>query len=110
MFTTITIKDKDYNCRLTAKACVELEKRLDENPLQVFIKAADGELPKLSEMLTIFHESLKKDNHGIKIEDVYDIYDDYCDDGNTMVDFMQVLIQIFKDSGFMKTEEEESKN
>ena len=34
--TTFKVGEDEYQARLTAKACVELEKTLGENPLNVF--------------------------------------------------------------------------
>ena len=38
LYTTITIDGVDYKARLNAKACVDLEKKLGTNPLNVFSK------------------------------------------------------------------------
>ena len=55
--------------------------------------------------------STKQFNHGVKEDDCYDIYDDYLAEGHTLVDFMNVLLDVFKVSGFVsKDEEGEAKN
>lgn len=104
MYTTITIKDKDYKLRLTTKACVEVEQRLGTNPLNIFMKASNGEIPKLDDLLVIWHGSMTSLNNGISLSDMYDIYDDYCEQGGSFVDLIKLLVQVFQDSGFIPKE------
>lgn len=115
LYTTITIKGKDYKARLNARACVDLEKRLGTNPLNVFANIANANtIPDLSSLITILHASLTAYQHGITLDDTYAIYDDFIEDGNTMIDIIPIILEIFKVSGFFKEEdaqeEVESKN
>lgn len=113
MFTTFTVDNKDYNLKLTAKACVELERKLGTNPLNVLGRLANAdELPTLETLLTILHCSLVPMNHGITIDDTYSIYDKYVEEGHTMLDLIPVIIDVFKSSGFIKepTEKNEKTN
>lgn len=106
MFTTITINNNTYNLKLTAKSCVELENRLGTNPLNVISKLADTEeIPSLSVILDIFHYALVPMNHGITLADTYDLYDKYIEEGHTMLDFIPVILDIFKSSGFISNKE-----
>lgn len=110
LYTTIIIKDKEYRARLSGKMCVELEKRLGGNPLNVFTRVAEGsEVPSLTVLLTILHASLQTYEHGISMDDIYDIYDNYIDDGHTMMDLIPLIMDIFKSSGFF-VEDKEQKN
>lgn len=110
LYTTFTVKDIDYKCRLSAKACVDLEKKLGTNPLNVFMEIANtGKVPELSILIAIMHASLTQYNHGITIDKVYEIYDDFIDEGNTMMDLVPVIMETFKVSGFFKEEVEEKK-
>lgn len=111
LYTTITIDGTDYKARLNAKACVDLEKKLGTNPLNVFAKIAeDGSIPDLSVLISIFQASLSAYNHGITIDKAYELYDKFVDDGNTMMDLVPILMDVFKVSGFFKVEDEEEKN
>ena len=49
LYTTFTVKDRDYKLRLNAKACVDLEKKLGTNPVNIFMAMAgnDMKLPSL---------------------------------------------------------------
>ena len=111
LYTTFKVGDRDYKCRLTARACVDLEKKLGENPLNVFIKIANenGSLPSVSDMVTILHASLQSMEHGITLDKAFDLYDAWVDEGHTLVEFIPVLLEIFKVSGFFN-EEAEGKN
>lgn len=111
LYTTITIKDKEYKARLNAKACVDLEKKLGTNPINAFLKIAESsEIPDLTTLVVILHASLQAYQHGISIEDTYRIYDDFVDEGNVMTDLIPFILEVFKVSGFFKEVEENEKN
>lgn len=97
----LQIKDRYYTCKFTTQACIESEKKLGTNPINVFMKASEGEIPKLSDLMTIFHGCLSEYNHGISLQDSYKIYDDYCAEGGNIISFISVLVDILKDSGFI---------
>ena len=111
LYYTLTIKDKDYKCRLAARNCVDLEKKLGTNPLNIFMEIAKkGEVPNLEVLMIILHASLQKYQHGISLDDTYDIYDEFVDEGNNLMDLVPVLLEIFKVSGLMGEEAEDGKN
>lgn len=103
---SIKIGDKEYNCKLNTKACVQAERRLGKNPLNIFTELEEGEVPSLEEMLIIFHEALSSLNHGISTDDVFDLYDNYLEDGHSFIDFVNFVTELFKEAGFIKAEEE----
>lgn len=103
LYTSFKIKDKEYKCRLTAKACVELEKRMGKNPLLCLYNVKDTqELPKLEDLILILHASLQAFESGISIEDTYAMYDDFVDEGNSLTELIPIILEIFKVSGFFK--------
>ena len=53
---------------------------------------------------------IRDSNHGITIDKAYELYDKFVDDGNTMMDLVPILMDVFKVSGFFKVEDEEEKN
>ena len=111
LYYTLTIKDKDYKCRLAARNCVDLEKKLGTNPLNIFMEIAKkGEVPNLEVLMIILHASLQKYQHGISLDDTYDIYDEFVDEGHNLMDLIPELLEIFKVSGLMGEEAEEGKN
>ena len=61
-------------------------------------------------MVRILHASLQSFEHGITLDDAYDIFDQWLEDGHVMTDFIAVIIDIYKASGIMKDTEGNSKN
>lgn len=97
--------NKAYKLRLNTRNIVALEKQLGGNPLSIF---GDGsKLPTVSELVTVLWASLQHFHHGISINDAYDIFDKYLDDGHIMTDFFNVVIEVYKVSGLIQTEETE---
>lgn len=108
LYSLITINGKDYRCRLSTRNAVELERKMGKNPLNIFMKMADGNVyPNLDDMMMIFHASLQKYHHGITLEEAYNIFDEYVDEGHTLIDFIPFILEIFQNSGFIPKETEE---
>ena len=104
--------NKEYKLRLNTRNIVALEKQLGCNPIHVF---GDGDrIPTLTQMVQILHASMTQYNHGITINDAYDIFDDYLNDGHTMTDFIYVIMDIYRASGLIpkanKDEDDNEKN
>ena len=106
---TLKVKNETYQLRLTTKGCVAIESRLGQNPLNIFMQANESKMPRLSDLMIILHECLNTMNHGIKMEDVFKIYDDYCEEGGDFMSLIELLVGVFEDSGFIP-KGEESKN
>ena len=106
LFTNFVVGDKEYKCKLNTKSLVNLEKRLGMNPLNIFMNLSENNLPKLEDMLIILHESLQSLEHGISMDDVYDIYYAFIEDGHNMLELMPIIIEIFKVSGLIPKDEE----
>ena len=99
MYVDFTAGNKDYKLRLNTRGVVALEKQLGCNPLSIF---GDGEtLPTITTMVTIFHASLQQLNHGISLNEAFDIFDQYLADGHSATDFINVIVEIFKVSGLI---------
>lgn len=107
LYTVINIGGIDYKARLNAKACVDLEKKLGTNPLNIFTKLSNGNsIPELGSMIMILQASLSTLNHGIDLDKTYELYDQFVDDGKTLMDLVPILLEVFKVSGFFKEEED----
>ena len=104
MYYEITIGEKDLKLRLDARNCVDLERKMGKSPLAIFMQE-DKALPKLEDLISILHGSLQKYNKGFTLDKTYDLYDEYVEAGNTFTDFIPVIMEIFKVSGFFKEEE-----
>ena len=111
MYVDFAAGNKNYKLRLNTRNLVMLEKQLGCNPLSIF---GDGDtLPTITEMVNILYCSLLQYNHGINLNDAYDIFDEYLADGNSATDFIPVILEIYKVSGLIRTDKvevEEGKN
>lgn len=108
MYVDFTAGNKDYKLRLSTRNIVGLEKQLGCNPLGIF---GDGDaLPTITQMVHILYSSLLQLNHGISLNDAYDIFDAYLDDGHSATDFINVILEIYKVSGIIKGGEVDEKN
>lgn len=109
MYVDFSAGGKDYKLRLNTRNIVSLEKALGMNPLAIF---GNGEtMPTITTLVTILHASLQQYQHNITLDDAYDIFDNYLADGNTMTDFIPVVLDLYRVSGLIrKTENGEGKN
>lgn len=111
LYTTFNVKDKEYKLRLNARACVDLEKKLGTNPINVFMKIAESnELPQMETIITILHATLQPFQHNMSMENTYTLFDDYVEDGHNLMDIVPVLIEVFQESGLIPKNEDEIKN
>lgn len=110
MYYEFEAGNKTYKLRLSTRNIVSLEKALGCNPLGIF--GAGDRIPTVTEMVNILHYSLQQYNHGITLNDAYDIFDEYIGAGNSATDFITVIVEIYKTSGIIKDtgKVEEEKN
>ena len=94
--------DKDYRLKLSTRSTVSLEKQLGCNPVAIF--GSGDTIPTITTMVRILHASLQAYEHGITLDDAYDIFDAWLDDGHVMTDFIAVILDIYRASGIIKTE------
>lgn len=107
IYTEFTAGNKDYKLRLNTRAVIALEKIIGCNPLSIFIGPNGGErVPEITEMVAILHASLQAYEHGITLNDTYDIFDAYLDDGHTPLDFVAVIMEVYKVAGIMPRDKE----
>lgn len=109
LFTEFKVGDSIYKLRLSTRDIVGLENRIDKNALLVFGENGDR-VPTVSEMVTILFYSMQKYNHGINLNDAYDIFDEWLADGNAVTDFVTIIVDIYKVSGLFKDTNTEEKN
>lgn len=105
MYFDFTAGNKEYKLRLNTRNIVLLEKQLGTNPLGIFGR---GErIPTVTEMVQILHASMQQYQHNITLNDAYEIFDNYLEDGNSSTDFIQVIVEIYKASGIIKDDNKE---
>ena len=109
MYVDFSAGGKEYKLRLNTRNIVSLEKALGMNPLAIF---GNGDtMPTITTLVAILHASLQQYQHNITLDDAYDIFDNYLADGNTMTDFIPVVLDLYRVSGLIrKTENGEEKN
>lgn len=98
-FINFEVGNNTYKLRLNTRNIVALEKQIGCNPLNIF---GDGDtVPPITTMVAILHASLQQYNHGISMNDAFDIFDEYIEDGHSSVDFIPTILEIYKASGII---------
>lgn len=108
-YTTWKVGEVEHKLRLTTRQAVAVEEKLGVNLLKVFMprQGEDFPLPPLKVMLVVIHGALQKFEHGVTLDDVYDMNDDYVDAGGDQTSLlMDVIIPLFENSGFMPKQKE----
>lgn len=100
MYVDFTAGNKDYKLRLTTRDVVALEKQLGCNPLMIF--GNGDKVPTITTMVQVLNAALQPMNQGITLNDAYDIFDEYLNDGHIVTDFIAVIVEIYKVSGLIK--------
>jgi hypothetical protein len=99
-FINFEVGSDVYKLRLNTRNMVMLEKALGCNPLNIFGANFD-QVPTITTMVNILHASLQQYNHGISLNDAYDIFDRYIEAGNATTDFIVVILDVYKASGLI---------
>lgn len=105
---TITINGKDYNCMLKIKTCIQLEKKLGTNPLNVLQALDKGLIPDFEILGTIFHYCLIDMNHGLSMDDSLELFSQYMQENNDsenggMASVILLFSKVFQDAGFISS-------
>lgn len=103
LYTTLTFGSREFKLRLGAANIVALEKQLGgRNPLDVLLAMERGEMISVTNLLTILHASVQKFHHGVSMQDILNLYDEYVESGKTYTDLLPELVEVLKVSGFFK--------
>lgn len=105
-FYTLTIGDREFDCRLATKEVVALEKKLGTNPLNVLMSMQDGGLPQTGILLEILQAAAKEDKKKLKTEEWYDLYDEFLSEGKSIANLLEAIMEIFQISGLIPEGEE----
>jgi hypothetical protein len=104
-YVTFTVGNKEYKLRINTKNIVTLEKQLGCNPIAIFGLEGDR-IPTITEMVFILYTSLQQLNHGISLNDAYDIFDEYLAE-HSATEFIPVILEIYQVSGIIGKENTE---
>ena len=107
MYVEFAAGNKEYKLRLNTRNIVSLEKTLGCNPLSIF--GNGEEIPTITTMVAILHASLQQYQHGITMNDAYDIFDAYLGE-HQMTEFLPVIVEVYRTSGLIGKEAESEKN
>lgn len=112
MFYEFTVKDTTYNLRLSMKDVAYLEKLIGINPMTIFgLDVENPVVPTITQMVAVFHASARNYNHGISLDDSFEIFGDWLQEGHSPADFIQVITELFTECGiFAKSKDEAEKN
>ena len=104
LYTDFEAGNKTYKLRLNTRATIALEKTIGCNPLMIF---GDGDtVPEISTMVAVLHSALQPLQHGITLNDAYDIFDEYLEE-HAATDFIAVIVDVFKVSGLIPRDKAE---
>ena len=105
-FINFEVSGNVYKLRLNTRNIVLLEKQIGCNPLNIFGVNGDS-VPTVTIMVSVLHAALQQYNHGITLNDAYDIFDEYLAEGHSTVDFLPVILDIYKASGIIPKDSDE---
>ena len=106
MYVDFEAGNKAYKLRLNTRNMIALEKVINSNPLSIF---GDGEtIPTITTMVAILHASLQQYHHGITVNDAFDVFDAWLADGHNAIDFVSIILDIYKTSGLVPNETEKT--
>ena len=98
------IGDEEYKLKLTTASIIDLETKYKCNLLELINVNTSTGVPALSIMLDVTHAALQKYHHGIKKTDVYDMFDEYEDNGGSQLQFfMGIFLELYTVSGFFSS-------
>lgn len=106
MYYDFNAGGKEYKLRLNTRAVVLLEKQLGCNPLSIF--GTGDTLPSVTTMVNILHASLQQFHHGIDMNEAYNIFDAWLEDNHSMVEFIAVIMDLYKVSGIIKADTDQT--
>lgn len=112
MYVDFEAGNKAYKLRLNTRSIIALEKQLGCNPVNILNvgNEEDLTLPPITSMVMVLHASLQQLNHGITLDEAFNIFDEYLADGNTALNFLNVIMNIYKVSGLLPDVEGAEKN
>lgn len=104
-YTTFEFGNQEYKLRLTAQTSTELERKLGRNPLSLI---TSDNFPPLTDVLLTLHAAMQKFHHGVTMQKVFDLYDEYVESGKDYTDLIPMLADVLEVSGFLKSTPKES--
>lgn len=107
LYYDFVVGEETYKLRLSTRSIMTLEKKIGMNPLMIFGLNGDN-IPTVSTMVQVLTASLEQLNHGIGEREAQEIFDKWLNEGNTITDFINVIIEIYRVSGLIKNTTEKN--
>lgn len=104
MYYDFEVGNKTYQLRLNTRAVITLEKKLNKNPILVFINPETKNTPTIEQMLIILEVALKDKHPDV---DACEVFDEWLAEGHIFGEFSRVIIDLYRLCGLFKSEEEE---
>ena len=104
-YITIKLGGKEFKARLTTREAIKCEERLGKNPINVLTDCLDNQLPKIKDMMVIVHQSVIALQHNVKIDELYDLFQEDLDNGEDISKLVIIVTDILKASGLIKYDE-----
>ena len=73
--------------------------------LEDLIKDKLNKIDSITVQIAVLHGALQKYHHNISYAEAESIYEKYLDNGKTVLDFAEVIMEVYSVSGFMKKEQ-----
>jgi hypothetical protein len=102
----LKVGEKTLKLGMKTRQVVALEKALGRSPLNILMEAQEGALPSINDMLVILWAALQQYEHGYSMEAVYDLYDEFIEEGKTMMELLPIIIDVLSVSGYIKVDKE----
>lgn len=99
MTYTWTVKNKEYDLKLTTRAIVEFEQKIGLNPIMIF--GLNGKnIPTMEVMAKLIQVSTRH-KYTMTIEEVYDLIDQYLEEGHALEDLVMIIVELYKTAGLI---------
>lgn len=99
------VDGEEYKLRLGVSDIIALERRMNgRNPMDMLMQIQQGRLPSTTAVLAVIHAAMQKFHHSTTIQDVQRIYERYLQAGGTFTDLIPVVMEVFEDAGFFKSD------
>lgn len=96
------VGEEEYKLKFSAAAVVDAENKLGMSMLRSM-----EEIDKVSVQAIILWAAMQKFNHGVKLDIVYDLYDEYMETDGDLEKVLDIIIQTLEISGFMIGKQQE---
>lgn len=100
--------DNKYTVKLDTRALIGIEKELRENPVNLFLE--EDRIPQLNVLLTILFYSGRRFNKWTNMNQIYDIFDAYCEEGGSIMTLTQFITELFTESGLISNGDGDENN